>query len=224
MAIASCKGKNPEPSVHREQRGETMGLASKTEPPSTEELIEIAYRHYPRWYPDKETIDEYLVRYDSSPEIAALNRLMLRAIEDRTKWDALVGDVRAAFPGLLIIEIPLRYTGPSCHQFIMQYGDPPGSTKVRSIAFRLSHLAPVYDYYETHQLKNGRYLLKTFEPSPEAKPVADVVEQMIVQRFSYHRLEPQIGRISLPHISVGNLIPGRVTLADALFVDDPGRR
>lgn len=41
----------------------------------------------------------------------------------------------------------------------------------------------------------------------------------MIARFGYTRLDPELGATRIPDIMVGNLVPGKVTLTDALFTD-----
>lgn len=93
----------------------------------------------------------------------------------------------------------------------------------RQLIFRLSHLAPVYDYHETeHTTKNQAAIAMHLAPTTEAGPVVSLIERQIARHFGYHRIAPEAGKTPIIEVGVGSLRPGEATLADALF--DASRR
>lgn len=185
--------------------------------PSVPELCALAYKYFPRWHPDRESLDDYLERLPHAPETKTLEDLVRRALDDNRAWNALLAEVREMFPDLWRYDgTPLGLDVPS-RQLVLAYEYPPGSSRSRYLVFRLSFLAPIFDFYESEQDPETRIITRYLMPTPESSEIAQAIVAMITRRFGYTWLDPEIGATPVPGIAVGNLSPGRVTLADALF-------
>lgn len=188
---------------------------------SAAELLDRVAPYYPRWDREVESLDDYLERYHRSPELLALRRLCAHALEHDEKWRAFTGEVRGALPDVFIQDAIPRWDTVPSYQVVIGYGHPPGSGRSKYLVFRLSHLAPVYDYYEADRDEAMALVRSHRVASPEAQRIATLVADKIVQHFGYAFLDPDVGRTPVPDIYVGTLFPGEVTLAEALFDEIP---
>ena len=203
--------------------GASVWPSASDEPPSVGELLDVAYKYYPRWNPGKEPLNNYLVAYHHTPEVVALRTQVARVLGNDDKWQALIDDVRKAFPEYQVSDESAPTMDKPSFQLVIDYAPKAAKSGEagegeKQIIFRLSHLAPVYDYHEADRASQGSApIAMHFSPTDTAKPVAKVVESKIARHFGYHRLPPSDANTPVLDIGVGSLRPGEVTLADALF-------
>lgn len=88
------------------------------------------------------------------------------------------------------------------------------------MVFRLSFLAPVYDYYESDHRADERRTGTWLTPSPAAHQVVRIMERKIAEHFpGYVKLDPAIGETRLSDIGLPVTLPGEGTLQQALFAE-----
>ena len=192
-------------------------------------LLAVIGQYYPRWIPENETVDEYLERYEESPEQARLRGVASVAWR-QPHWSAFLRDVREALPeekGYLVQSaVPASMFIPS-YQIVVGYRYSLEPSRYKYMVYRMSHLAPVFDYYESTTGSRDRQLAWSLVPAPEVRDVDALVVAKIEQHFpGYRRLDPGLGETPLSDLGVGGNLPtraesrfpfGKATLAHALF-------
>lgn len=162
---------------------------------------------------------EYRALYTSTPEYAALFADQQDIMARLPEWRGFVASLRAIASGCNVYDATPPYEG-ACFVARVDYtrAHPESSpdNRFKTLTVCVSLLAPVYLLHEAHTRQTGH----VFEPvdisflvTPDAAPIAEVVEQAIAERFGYQRLSPALAVTRVP----GNLEPGEATLADALF-------
>ena len=190
-------------------------------------LLTVVERYYPRWHPERESLEKYFARYQHSPEQARMRGVVQLALQ-QPRWPAFLRDLREILgeDRFLQSAIPPSLFIPS-YQVVTSAADPIKPHRYRYIVFRISHLAPVYDYYESLTGSRERQLAWSLQPSPEVKELTERVESKIAEHFpGYRRLDPELGKTPLPHHGVDMHIPAttksshdldQAILAHALF-------
>lgn len=197
-------------------------------PLSTDDLIQLAYRYYPR-------LGDALYRlpaqaYDrldqSTPEYRARLAIQQRAIQDRTRWRALLDALEGALPRNPLMDSTRGYPDV-CYTARIAIGTSTDAGRTREVVATLSFLAPLYLVYESHWYERGTPDEPEYDPAhillelaPESTEIVHVLEQKIAETFGYERLDPRAGATIVPGIQVGNLEPGQASLMDALFTDN----
>lgn len=186
-----------------------------------EALLEVVTHYYPRWEPTQETLEQYVERYPSAPETQKRLELGKQALA-RQEWPRFFRDMRQALPGLFVhTGVPPWPQIPS-YQVVACITHPPGTKRHKCMVFRMSYLAPVYDYHESDHKAPGKGTRITLTPSPAASAVVTIMERKIAEHFpDYVRLEPAVGETPLPDgIGLPVTLPGKGTLEQALFDED----
>ncbi len=193
-------------------------------------LIAAIEPYYPRWDPERETIEQYLERYENSQEQARLRGVAALA-QRRPHWDAFQKEMYDTFGSkghFVSYAVPPHLYIPS-YQIVLKADITPSGSRYKCMVFRMSHLAPVYDYYESTVGSRGRQLSWSLTPGPEVSDLAAEIEVIIAKHFpGYQRLDPELGKTPLPHYGVDAHMPAlsephpwfrKATLVDALFDD-----
>lgn len=184
--------------------------------PSTQKLIQIAYQHYPYFDPKREQLHEFRERAPLSPELRKLYDLVAETLSDNRAWHALLADVKARYPEYWLADgRPPGVDIPS-YQLVLAY-EQPDSKHSHYLSFRISLLAPVFDFYETERGPDSRLIARYLRPTPASANIARAVADVIEQRLHYTWLDPDVGATPLPGLWVDDHDPGDATLADALF-------
>ena len=181
-------------------------------------LIALAVPYYPQWDRDRESLNDYLTRYSTSPEMVRQKALVARRVKHDKRWRAFLADVRSALPANATVENgnPPFAVIPS-YQIVVIADHPRGSI---ACVFRLSFLTSFYDYHENIRRRDGWLLETRLEPGREVQAIVDTVHRKIAQHYpAYHELPPRLGAILVPTMCPGNTPPDETTLADLLFED-----
>lgn len=192
-------------------------------------LLAVVGQYYPRWVPENETVDEYVVRYEESPEQARLRGVASVAWQ-LPHWSAFLRDVHESLPeekGYLVQSaVPPSMFIPS-YQIVVGHRYSLEPSRYKYMVYRMSHLAPVFDYYESTTGSRDRQLAWSLIPAPEVCDVDALITSKIKRHFpGYRRLDPELGKTPLPDHGVGGNLParaeerfpfGRAMLAHALF-------
>lgn len=185
--------------------------------PQARELAAIAYRYHPRWHRKRESLDDYIERIPFATETLLREDLAAEKLARNRAWHGLLAEVKAVFPDYWVADARAPGVEIPSYQLIVGYEHPPGSGRGRHLVFRLSFLAPVYDFYESDQDSDTRNIERWLIPTPESRRIADKVFEIIPQHFAYTRLDPEVGATPMPDLVVGTLAPGQATLASTLF-------
>ncbi len=201
---------------------------SKAAANDVDALIAAIEPYYPRWDPDRETIDHYVERYENSPEQARMRGVVALALR-RPHWREFQDEIRDSFASrgyFLSTAVPPSMFIPS-YQIVLGVAINPSGSRYKYMVYRMSHLAPVYDYYESTIGSRERQLSRSLSPGPEISDLDAEIAAIIARHFpGYQRLDPAIGKTPLPYHGVGWHLPARTephprrtkaTLADALF-------
>lgn len=203
-----------EPVVHD---GEAL---TPTERQQAAELVALAHEYYPALQPERETEDDYHERYDSDPRTRRWQEVIRETVEgNEDHWRACLREIHQA----------IGHGGTWARD-----GNPPqsysqsfhvvvhGSNKRGqfTMVFRISMLAPVYEYYEHTRNLRMRRREMSMVPTPENAAIAERIRGIIGTYFPDHReLPPAIGALRLPDMAIGNRQFGETCLAHALFED-----
>ncbi|MCG8423801.1 MAG: hypothetical protein MJE77_38385 [Proteobacteria bacterium] len=203
------------PGVPAPHRGESLTDRDRQQVAS---LNTILARYYPSWKREVETLDEYVQRHGDSRETRRLKTLIDERLKDAAAWRRFLDDVKRILPADVLVRDGRPPFGviPS-YQIAVQAAHTRGSV---AIVFRVSFLAPVYDYYEN--VRDHRHLLleTRLAPSAETAALADQVRRIIAEHYSdYRELPAALGATLVPNLGTGNLPPNEATLADMLFED-----
>jgi len=133
-------------------------------------------------------------------------------------WLAFLHNVRSSLPHAIVRNgTPPFFTVPS-YQIVVITKHPRGSV---GLVFRLSFLAPYYDYYENVRDERNQLLSTSLEVSPQTRANAALVRSKLAEHFKeYRELSPKLGAVLLLDRKAGNLSPDETTLADAMFEAD----
>ncbi len=198
--------------------------------PSADSLIQLSYRYYPRLGDALYRLpaQEYDELYQATPEFQALFAAQQKAIQDRTRWRALLTALVDALPANSLMDSTRGYSDV-CYTARIEIGTHETATEgtlCKELVMSMSFLAPLYLLYESHFHERGtrdepeygptRILL---ELSSESTNIAHILERKIATMFGYERLDPSVGATIVPDIQVGYLEPGEASLMDALFTD-----
>ena len=184
--------------------------------PSTQELVQLAYRYHPLFDPTREKLHEFRDRAPLSPELQELYDMVAKQLTDNHQWHALLADVQAQYPDYWLADGRPPVVDIPSYQLVLAY-QPPGSIHSRYLSFRLSMLAPVFDFYETERASDHRIIARHPQPTPESAAVAEAIAAAIARHFGYNWLSPEVGATPLPGLWVDGHDPGDATLTDALF-------
>ena len=184
----------------------------------TTRLIALVKRYYPTWDPAHESRDDFYTRWYDAPEIQRFNELIQRHVENDHAWQAFLNDVQ----GDLGHDVRVRDGAPPMFYIpsfqIVIHGKHPRGTI--TMVFRLSMLAPLYDYYEHIRSVRGRWLESNLIPSRETANIARQVRGLIADHYpAYRELPPQIGSVRVRNVKTENKLLNQASLADALFED-----
>lgn len=235
VTVPACKDRKDEGSQVREQPGDSARAGqpepvlpdfeayrrqplSDAEKRQVEALIALAASYYPQWNRDKESLDDYVTRFRTSPETVRLEALVAKRVKHNRRWRAFLADVQSSSSSNITVQdgTPPFYSIPS-YQIVVMTDHPRGGM---DISFRLSFLASFYDYYETIRRDDQRLLERRLEPSPEAQAITDLVRSKIAKHYpAYRELPPKLGAALVHSMSTENLLPDDTTLADVLFED-----
>ncbi len=215
LAFTGCRCGSSEP---ESGQGIPASIASSL---TAAELLDRVSPYYPRWDPQAQSLERYIARYDDTNEHAALTRIVTRALDHDDRWRAFVRDLRAALPGYFVENAAPPWDSIPSYQVVIGYEHPPGSDRSKHLIFRLSHLAPVFDYHESDRDSDDQRVGFHQAPTSEAAPIARLVSHLIVKHFDHRYLDPRIGATPVPDTQFGWLLPGEVTLADMLFGESP---
>lgn len=215
FAITGCEDRSSR------QQVESDLPASLATALTASELLDAVSPYYPRWNANRETLEGYVERYERTSEHALLKRVVAQALDDDAKWRAFLTGLRSVLPGYFIQDAAPPWDTIPSYQVVVGYEYPPGSGRDRNLVFRLSHFAPVFDYHESERDIDGSRTFFRQTPTPECAPIARRVALEIVRHFEHRHLAPSVGNTLVPQIRVGALLPGKVTLADALFSESP---
>lgn len=206
---------------------ETTIPVSRATADDLDALLAVVERYYPRWDPERETLDDYFERYEHSSEQARLRGVVWLA-RKQPHWPTFLRELRQLLGEDHLVQsaIPPSLSIPS-YQVVTSAADPTRPHRYRYIVYRMSHLAPVYDYYESTIGSRERQLGWSLHASPEVKELTARIESKIAEHFpGYQRIDPQLGKTPLPHHGVDMTIPAsaetshdldEATLAHALF-------
>ena len=183
-------------------------------------LLDVVSRYYPRWDPGRETLEAYVERYPSAPETQKRLELGRYALA-RQEWSRFYQAVQQALPDLFVHTGMPPWPQIPSYQVVTSITYPPGTKRYKYIVFRMSYLAPVYDYYESDHRADDRRTAVSLTPSPAANTVVAIIERKIAEYFpGYQKLDPAFGERALPDIGLPVTLPGKGTLQQALFAED----
>jgi hypothetical protein len=170
-------------------------------------LIGLAYRYHPRGQLDVEP------GYESWPEVRARRRAQEHAQREPGAWTALLAAARSAWPAAQVMDWSRLELDTARHLRLQIESTRPR----RHLVAWASILAPVALVYEAEAApgKSARILTRADAAHPEELERLEA----LVRQHGWVPMAPEIATIPLPELAVGNLLPGRVTLADALFSD-----
>lgn len=215
LACTGCRCGSSEPGS---EQGVLAPLASSL---SASELLDRVTPYYPRWDPETESLERYIDRHRDTDEHAALKRVVARALDHDDDWQAFLRDLRAALPGYFVENAAPPWDTIPSYQVVIGYEHPPGSDRSKHLVFRLSHLAPVFDYHEIDRDSDDQRVGLRQTPTSEVAPIVRLVSHLIVKYFDHRHLDPRIGAMPVPDTQFGSLLPGEATLADMLFGESP---
>ena len=181
-------------------------------------LKAVLGRYYPTWERVDETVDDYLARYENSPERGRLKALVKDRVRDDGDWQRFLRDVERNMPEDVLVRDGRPPFGviPS-YQLVIQATRPRGLV---ALVWRFSYLAPVYDYYESTRDQNNLLVETRLAPSAETASLVNQVRGLIGKHYGdYRELPISVSTTLMPDMGTGNLSPGEATLADALFED-----
>lgn len=210
FALLACDTPNQTPMKHDPSTDPNL-------PEHVRELANIAYRYHPRWQQRKEHLHDYMERIPFAPETLAREDLTADKITDNRVWHEFLADVKAALPHHWVADARAPGVDIPSYQLIVGYEPTLGSGRVRHLVFRLSFLAPVYDFYESDQDPVTRKITRWLIPTPESSGIFEKVSEIIPRHFEHTLLDPRVGAIIMPGIGIDLLSPGEVTLASMLF-------
>lgn len=155
-------------------------------------------------------------RAPTNPETKALEDLVESEITDNSQWHAFLREIEAKFPDDWVADGRPPGVGIPSYQLVVAY-ELPNSSRIHHLVFRLSFLAPFYDFYESERDTKTRDVVRYLRPTSASRARARAIGALITRRFGLVELDPEIGKTPVLGIAMGNLFPGKVTLADALF-------
>ena len=180
----------------------------------------LAYRYVPRWERDLESLEEYYARYDASSETRALQDFLRDTPRlDWQQWYGFLDGVSEALPERFALVDRTSWIKPCFSAVIEWPGDDPAEERI--LVIYASRLEPLYYVYDsTSRRIDGEYQSPRirYRLPLDAAPLQAILEREF-GRLGYERLSPEHGKLPVPDVSVGNLEPGQVTLADVLFSD-----
>lgn len=185
---------------------------------STDELFELVYKYHPKLgNPSKYLPLEWDECYSTAPETQARRAIEGEALRDDERWIALVGALQKQFPRHWIADTTHSHRR-ACYAVTIAYQHSPEHDIDKVLVVCASFLAPLYFLYESHR-REGEDATIIYEPTLETASIVDGIQREMASRLDYQRIDPKIAAMQAPDICVGNLLPGEVTLADALFTD-----
>jgi hypothetical protein len=192
--------------------------------PRAAELICVARHYYPAGYPLwEDDDDETEPAYRRTPEYQRWRALLEKTWDDWKEWDDLLQNVRSAFPGHQVCDVPYPSADACfrCYVYLEQ-PLPDGGRVVTRVVGAVSILAPLYLVYVTthtvHPDKTAARPQLDFVPTGEAKPFADTLARLIEQVFGYRPFPLELADVPLPDLRVESLYEPP-TLLGALIAD-----
>ncbi|WP_428263543.1 hypothetical protein [Haliangium sp.] len=176
-------------------------------------------RHYsPTWDREQESEDDFYTRWPDTPEVRRCEARIERHWENDRAWRALLFDARRALGAEYIVRggTPPGFYIPS-NQLVIISDHPDGSI---AMVFRLSMLAPLYDYYESIRRPDQLWLRGSLDVREGDPEVVRRARELIAVHFPEHRLlAPELGMTDVPDMRSENTLLGETSLADLLFGD-----
>ena len=196
-----------------------------------DKLISRVTNFYAVMDSSRETIDDYFEREHDAPESERLRRLIRQRSEQSHTWNACLLNMHTALrrDDVTVLDgNPPMFYIPS-FQAVLHGETPRGAV---TMVFRLSMLAPVYDYYEHTRDPVTRDVEMSVVPTPETAEIAKTIRSVIATHYpGYRELPANIGSTQVPGVmlidvtlptSPTGLGEREATLAELLFED--GRR
>ena len=184
---------------------------------AVEGIIDILEEHYPAWNPDHQSLYDFHEGWYESREIQRFMAIIDRAKNDPA-WPALFDDAQRTFGGEYMV---LRGSPPGFYvpSFIIVIARkrPRNITAV----FRLSMLAPLWDYYEILRDSEGDFVaLKLSAQSDETAAITRQMRGLMAEHYPHYReLSPELGSVLVPHLKAENTRLGNTSVAELLFCD-----
>jgi hypothetical protein len=199
---------------------------------SVNELLEIAYRFYPRdmWTPEV----GYKPGYDDTEEHRRLVAARRQAGAEEEPWRAMLRRLNARFPECSIQNQCLHLLSGSCDAcysaWLWIHRTPEQKDFTHCLAFWVSFVVPYYVIYSSRWITlnklddEGKPEMDReirLDLSPDEQPYGRALEEEIKATFGSHfaPMPPEVGKIIVPDVVPGLKILGEATLYDCLFSD-----
>ena len=183
-----------------------------------DKIIRLVAQYYPTWAPEEQSIDDFHEHWYETPEIRRFMTTIDQRVATDRAWPALFDAVQRTFGDRFMV---LQGSPPGFHvpsfSIVIARKEPRNITAV----FRLSMLAPLYDYYGVLRDDQGRFVSLELSPQDEeTKVIAEQVHGLIAEHFpTYRELPPEIGSVLVPNMKAENTHVGKTILAELLFSD-----
>lgn len=183
-----------------------------------DKIIRNLSQYYPTWVPERQSIDDFYEHWYETPEIRRFMTTIDRRVATDRAWPVLFDEVQRTYGDRFMV---LRGSPPGF--YIPSFSVVVGRKKPRNITavFRLSMLAPLYDYYGVLRDAEGRFVALELTPGDEeTKAIAEQVRSLIARHFpKYRELPPEIGSVLVPNMKAESTHVGETILAELLFSD-----
>lgn len=194
---------------------------------STDDLLAILYRFYPR----NQSADEAV--YKATEEHRRLMEAVRCAGANYERWESMLARVEARFPDCPR-DMSLHIQGgdqSSAYDGKLYLPTLQPTEGMHELGFHVSFIAPCYVIYSSRWffLKDDpkgnkaspRDIRLDFDESEQ--PYVQGLAQEIEAAYGYERLPPEIGRVIVPDVAMYCRVAGTATIYDCLLSPDWGR-
>ena len=183
---------------------------------SIEELIAVAYRHYPVGIWDENPA------YRTSPEHQCLRAAIDSSGRFDPQWQRVLDRLAVRFKDCIAEEQTYMYIPSSrdvCYYGRLLLPESPNQLQLVVVGL-VSILVPYYFLFCKTTLPDGSMASRIrYEPMVIEEPYFRGFASEIESAFGYERMPPEVGLAIAPHVIAGNQTFGTATLYDCLFTD-----